>query len=553
VRDPILPKDVYTNALCRMIEHVYHLRTRDDDGVDLDRLVMEKMLDFLDRQIGESHESTKVVLEAKARLCMMKGYFDGALTQFLMLGALHGPVPLEDLETSAVQSVMERKEETKKRNILPHTFVIALIENHHLHQCLLDSSFLSQQTTVLPLFALLRLVGLDLVGEFLMEHCVGPREASKKSPQGRGGTGYEVSDAGQRDRSSSLPLDVVAAQLEASPKMLFWYLHALFIRKPDLYVSFPKTANPPACITALHRKALDLYIKFAGEKKDSSKALEGIETYRVTQVDTPLLAFIRVVIQLGGMSPAEVGKRIQIERKGGAGFSRIFALELAHIMENFGNDSEEDALLILDLYLKGAKSLMHAVSFAQRTKDCSTALWEILIDYCLATSSDPGKNARDASTDGSLFGLLLESTALFGANLAHLVSQIPPGMSIEGLRPRLVAAVADYRWKLQMHEGAAEVATSEKIDLLREVAHRSRRGARYHPSDRIERPAWAKELVQESRLDDKSLLENTTTEEALTRMPKTLTQNSKRTQLLLVCPSLPLDVDCSLGWKSRLQ
>ena len=590
--DPILPKHVYTNALCRMIQHVDHLRRRDNhnSGVDLEKLVVEaenhflqallawgstlvlkeflklyryqttlssrytnllaateknlrhrydqtsavylsfpvrmeieadedrpsteistgnefpddlgslfqieRMMEFLSDHLKQSPESSKVVLEAKARLSMMKGSFEDALQSFLLLGARHGPITLEEVEATALRTVEDPTDKNdRKPDDVPHSFLIPLIENRNLHQCLLDSNFMTKQADMPPIFALLQLVGLNAVEKFLLDHCVAPREVSK-SPRGRGSTASPQPSA--KERSHSMPLDVVATQMDGSPKILFWYLHALFIHKPELYVSFPKTANLPASITLLYRKGLDLYIKYAGDKRDSTKALAGIESYRVTQVDTPLLAFLRVVLEIGGMTPAEVGKRLQIERKGGAGVSRIFALELAYLMENYGNDSGEELRLILDLYLKGAKSLVHAVSFAQRKKQYSTELWEVLIDFCLATSSAMDKKQgpeASVGADGSLFGQLLEAAALSGANLAHLVSQIPPGMSIEGLRPRLVAAVADYRWKLQMHEGSSQVASSEKIDLLREVTHRRRRGVRYHPSEAMERPLWAQKTI----------------------------------------------------------
>jgi len=575
VRDPILKKEVYTGALCRMIEHVDDLRKRDDAGVDLDRLVEEaenhflrallawgstlvlkeflklykyqadlfprysalvgatenslirrynqtsaiylsfpvEMEDetileapgsnnsttadkaslcdctsldkFLTRHSVRSVDSIKVVLEAKARLSMMTGDFDAALRHFLTIGALHGPLSLEEVEKSALHYVMGDDDGLDAVE-LPHAFVVSFIENRSLHRYLLDSSLISGQT---PIFALLRLVGLDLVGGLLMKNCVGATEEKKqqRATLRTGSTPREEHD----EKRATMPLDVVAAQLESNPKIYFWYLHSLFVCKPELYVSFPKTANPPTSITSLHRKAFDLYIQFAGEKRDSSKALQGVETYLVTQVETPLLSFLRVVLPLGGISAIEAGKRLRVERKGGTGVSHVFALELAYIMENFGNKSEQDSRLILDLFLKGATSLMHAVAFAQRSKEYSSTLWEILIEYCLKNSAS--KQEAASSKDGSLFGLLLESAALSGANLAYLVSQIPPGMSIEGLRPRLVAAVADYRWKLQMHDGASQVANTEKVDLLREVSHRARRGVRYHPSDRIKPPEWTKD------------------------------------------------------------
>lgn len=168
----------------------------------------------------------------------------------------------------------------------------------------------------------------------------------------------------------------------------------------------------------------------------------------------------------------EVGKILEKERKGGA---RTFALELAYIMEHYGDDSEGEARLILDLYLKGAQNLMLAVSYAQRAQEHSSKLWDILISHCLSSETGAVHNV----IDGSLFGSLLEAAALSGADLAHLVKQIPPGMSIHGLRPRLVAAVADYRLKLQMRHTSSDIANAEKIALLREVAHRSRRGMRF--------------------------------------------------------------------------
>lgn len=122
--------------------------------------------------------------------------------------------------------------------------------------------------------------------------------------------------------------------------------------------------------------------------------------------------------------------------------------------------------------MNGAKSLMLAVSYAQRNATYSSQLWKILIDHCL-------NNADGDKKDGSLFGSLLECAALSGADLAHLVTQIPQGMNVEGLRPRLVAAVADYRWKLKMHEAASTIGTNERVVLLRELAHRSKRGTRF--------------------------------------------------------------------------
>jgi len=161
--------------------------------------------------------------------------------------------------------------------------------------------------------------------------------------------------------------------------------------------------------------------------------------------------------------------------EGSKKISHSFALELAYIIENYSNESEAEAMGILDLYLYGADSITLAVGYAQRQSQHSARLWDELIDHCLSKSSTAGGKAQD----GILFGALLEAAALSGADLARLVSRIPEGMVVEGLRPRLVAAVADYRFKLDIHEAASLASSAERDNLLRELNHRSRRGARY--------------------------------------------------------------------------
>lgn len=174
------------------------------------------------------------------------------------------------------------------------------------------------------------------------------------------------------------------------------------------------------------------------------------------------------------------------ERKQGPEKLNVFALELAYIMENFGNGSSEDVTMVLELYLKGARSLVLAVSYAQRAGKHSLELWHTLIEHCL--SPDVGSSSDIdgvAKGNSSSFGSLLEAAALSGADVALLVNQIPHGMAVEGLRPRLVAAVADYRLQLQMHESASKIATSERAALLSEYSHRSRRGFRCSASPTI--------------------------------------------------------------------
>lgn len=444
----------------------------------------------------------RVVLEAMARLCMMKSCLDESLMYYLTIGALHTGVSLQILESEALESIASLAKNFRDSSKLcaasywRYFHVIELIETYHLHRCVLDKEFLPEALDVMPIFALAKLVGLGALGDFLITHCVAPRDDS-----GRGQSSsprMNINEIEEKERLSTLPLDLVAGQLETSPKLLHWYLHSVFLERPDLYVHFPTTSIPAPIITSLHRKHLNLHIKYAGEFRDSAKVLKSIEMYRVVEFSTPLLSYLKVsdcyhaagsiflfltfivlnksALLLGGIGAIEVAKILEVERRGSAEISGVFALELAFIIENYGNDTIQDATLVLELYLKGAKSLMLAVAYAQRATPHSVTLWQLLLDYCLAPSGDVDSGVLDS---GSLFGSLLEAAALSGADLAHLVKKIPEGMAVEGLRPRLVAAVADYRLKLQMIEYSTMVATGEKKSLLRECGHRLRKGLRF--------------------------------------------------------------------------
>lgn len=447
-----------------------------------------------------SDRGSRVILEALAKLYMMKACYDEALKCFLVLGALHSSQPLEEIEDEALAMVNNDDNVDFERSRSPHSFVLNLIENYHLHQSLLETNFLPRDVNCSPICALLQLVGLQLMGDFLIENCIAPQQKTKAPSSSS--FSYDVpgppSIKTRGERRGTLPLDLVANELSGSPKLFHWYLHMVFVRKPEVYVKFPTTANPPPVITTLHKKHLDLYIKYAGVNRDSARALAGIEAYRVAEKSTSLLSFLKVILQLGAIGPAEVGKMLEIERRGGAGVSRTFALELAYIMENYGDDSESDAQLILELYLKGAQSLMLAVSFAQRAKAHSANLWGTLIDHCLSRSA--GEQSDATSVSGTLFGSLLEAAALSGADLASLVKQIPPGMQVEGLRPRLVAAVADYRLKVQLHSTSAEIAMDEKALLFQEYRQRSRRGMRYEGSNDASLDSLDTAAVVESKI-----------------------------------------------------
>ncbi|KAL3904556.1 MAG: hypothetical protein SGILL_010019, partial [Bacillariaceae sp.] len=435
--------------------------------------------------------NSHISLGAMARLRMMQGRYDLALKSFLAIGACHSSISLESFEKAATDAVHGRDSESDDQPVLIGTFsydfVICLIERHHLNQLLLQKNFVSSTDSDLlfsPLFALLRLVGLRHLGEFLIEHCVSP-DFLYNSSLSKANSQNQSEEMSADALQEPLPIDKIAEQFESSPAILHWYLHLVFTKRPELYVKFPNNAVPPKQVTSLHRKHFQLYVDLAGESSDSSKALVLTQQkYNADAMSTPLLSFLKASLPLGGLLPIDARRVLEIRRSvssegddeedGNTGkdastsSSPLFALELAYVIENYSEQTEKEAIGILNLYLMGAKSLMLSVLYTQRQKEHSSLLWDKLISYC-----------TDKASDGILFGELLEAAAHSGADLSRLVGRIPQGMDVEGLRPRLVAAVADYRMKLEIYQAASAAGSEEEISLMREIAQRSRRGVRY--------------------------------------------------------------------------
>ena len=472
--------------------------------------------------------NNQICLEAMARLRMMQGEFDSALKCFLAIGACHATDSIESFEDSAVQVVNGTSTtiESSPSPIGNHSyeFVMSLIERYELNQFLFEKDFLlsTDSKIFMPIFALIRLVGLRPVGNFLIEHSVAAGFTYNTTLKEMNKNSFSDADDSTDEpngilRRGSLPIDKVAEQLENSPAILHWYLHLVFTKRPDFYIKVPTNSNLSKAVTNLHRKHFQLYIDFAGDNKDSSKVLAGIEAYKVASKTTPLLTFLKSALPLGGIMPVEARRILEIERSNDSdktdekvSSSPSFALELAYIIEKYSDETETEAMGVLNLYLKGAKSLPLAVSYAERQKEFTSVLWDHLISHCLEEASD-----------GTIYGELLEAAALVGADLARLVKRIPPGMVVEGLRPRLVAAVADYRMKLEIYEAAIAAGSEEQVTLMREIGHRSRRGLRYD-ADKNRTKSFA-ELIAEKSGDATGVIDNESTVD-----PQPLSKTSPR-------------------------
>jgi len=434
--------------------------------------------------LGKMKDNYAVIVESMAELELMRERFDRALGFYLILGSDFMVDSLSFTEGKAVQSVNSFRqnnvistvgEQTEIENV-KYSHVLSLIELHQLTHILLKRNFFfadrrDDSAAESPIVSLIMLVGLSRAGRFLMDHCSPPEGTV---------TPIDSDEKGSSFSGSSLPIDLVAKQMKSRPKLLYWFLFQVFIHKPDIYVKFPTTAVPPPPITDLHRIQFSLFVDYADE--DCAKNSDGISSPAglTDEKDTPFMDFLRAVTKVGGVQADNIREKLEAHRGGGID-SPAFARELAFVIENFGKNRIEDAREVLQLYLCGAKNLHMAVAFAERNKH-SSILWDVLVEHC--TTPDPTSAADQNSALGALFGSLLEAAAHTGSDLGSLVSRIPEGMSIQGLRPKLISAITDYHHKVKIHEHVDNILMEDKISILRELSHVSRRGERMECGDR---------------------------------------------------------------------
>lgn len=237
----------------------------------------------------DAQESTenRIRLESLAMLNVMATNYSRALRYFLTIADLFSDTSVAALEQQALNRATGFASETDSSAHDAYGFVLGMIEHRHLHRCLLETDFISDdESGGRPLVALMRLVGLEVVGDFLVEHCVLKASAKLASSSLQ-------DELLSGDVDDNLPLTVVAEQLSANRPLLYWYLELVFERKPEVYVSFPDTAVPPKAVTDLHRIHLDLHLEFARDK-DSAKSLANTEAYNLESKSTPLMSFLKV-------------------------------------------------------------------------------------------------------------------------------------------------------------------------------------------------------------------------------------------------------------------
>jgi len=238
--------------------------------------------------------SMNVVTEALAELSFMRGEYIDSLRLYLLLSANSAAPRLDE---KALKSVQKGSTHTYRKSLAnhPHEFVLAMIEHHNLFSALLDASFLPvigvrvgstkpasndvhAARALSPLVALIHLVGLDLASQYLIEHCV----SSDGSSLDRGPI---------HGAQANLPLQMVAMQLSGRPKLLFWYLHQIFLHRPEVYVDLSHMAVPPKEILDLHRSHFDLHVKYHLKDGASRPTLIPSTAVIKKEAESPLLTF----------------------------------------------------------------------------------------------------------------------------------------------------------------------------------------------------------------------------------------------------------------------
>eukprot|EP00804_Cyclotella_cryptica_P021518 CCRYP_005836-RA/>CCRYP_005836-RA protein AED:0.01 eAED:0.01 QI:1499/1/1/1/0.66/0.5/4/739/899 len=245
--------------------------------------------------LGSFDQGAATTVEALAELELMRDRYDRAIGYYLAIGSRFiGESSPSSVETCAVEAVnkFHRSEGASISNTVPrdgtvqpkYEHVLSLIELYQLHHFLLRRNYFfidqrAESDACPPIVSLIKLVGLELAGRFLMDSCSPPDDASRLSAENASEEAY-----------SGLPLDLVSDQLKSTPRLLYWYLFLLFVQKPELYVKFATTAVPPVVITELHRTQFSLFLDYADNEAETVTAPSFLDV----DEETLFMSFLKV-------------------------------------------------------------------------------------------------------------------------------------------------------------------------------------------------------------------------------------------------------------------
>ena len=209
----------------------------------------------------------------------MEGSYSKSLEMYLKIGSQLSRHNLRNIEDNVLDSVLDRGDVkySDPESYSRHKHVMKMVKSNELHRLLVDAT-IDENEELPPIVALICLVGLKDAGQFIIEHCMLPESKSYST----------------QAMALSLPLDLVAKQFKAYPKLLLWLLQDILCNRPEIYVKFPNTAVPPSSVTKLHKIHFDLLVEFGKTDSMPKRKLSDIPSFDDSSKQSPMLIFLKV-------------------------------------------------------------------------------------------------------------------------------------------------------------------------------------------------------------------------------------------------------------------
>ncbi|CAM9884551.1 unnamed protein product, partial [Phaeothamnion confervicola] len=196
-----------------------------------------------------------------------------------------------------------------------------------------------------------------------------------------------------------LPVASVVGQLRAAGRrdLQHWYLHLLFAQAPEMY-------NAPE-YALFHAQQVSLHAEFAPP----------FVAGRSPPYDSDFLAFLRG----SSYAPLELALT-ECERRRPPLYD-----EMVFILGKLGGTRRA-----LNILLERIGNVQRAIEFVESH---DKELWYQLIDYSLR---------NEAFLTG-----LLDHAGVYNVDIARLISEVPEGIRIAGLRSKLIKILSDYSFQ----------------------------------------------------------------------------------------------------------
>lgn len=236
-----------------------------------------------------------------------------------------------------------------------------------------------------------------------------------------------------------LPVMLVVKQLKSSRRVLKWYLHSLFTTVPEIYntVDFAE----------FHTMQVSLYAQFAPPSQNKMQKMM-ISKGGNPPKDSDFMNFLKS----SNFVPLELALR-ECEQQRPPLYD-----EIVYLLAKIGNAAEA-----LGILLQEVGDAEKAIEFVEEHDDGSNVLWDQIISFSV--------NHR-----GFLLHLLDAIGNISTINPLQLVSKIPAGLELPGLKQRLTRILKQYEFQVTMKEICCSFTEDDTTSLLCQLNQTKRRG-----------------------------------------------------------------------------